>query len=330
MNNKLKKLPVKNIFFFIGIGFFFYLIHSLGWNTLADQLLKIKYHFIPILLIALGWHMSHTFAWGIILHGFGHKTSFYNIFRLKIISEAVNMVAPAANIGGDSVRAFMMKSEIPLDQGIPGVMIDKTIDYIARMLFITAGLVITIYFIEIPDSWITASTMCLIVIFISNTILVSIQIKGLSGALMKISRIIPPLNRYLAGKQSKLSSVDSNVKDYYLNKKGRIAFATLFHITGRILGVFEIYYILNILDIPVDFLGAFFIASIANIVQSIFFLIPGQWGVSESVQGMLLDILGFTASAGISLGIIRRIRRIFYMGLGMIFLKIAKQQENRH
>lgn len=328
MKNKLKKISLKNIFFFIGIGFFFYLINNLGWDVLAKQLSDINFRFIPILLIALCWHMSHTFAWGIILHGFGHKTSFLNIFRLKIISEAVNMVAPAANIGGDSVRAFMMKSEIPLDEGIPGVMIDKTIDYIARMLFIAAGLIITIAYIDIPRDWITASIICLATIFISNTILVMVQIKGLSGPLIKFSRIIPPLKRFLESKKDKLGSVDSNVKNFYTTKKGRIALATLFHIGGRILGVWEIYYILNLLNIPVSFLDSFFIASIANIVQSMFFLIPGQWGVSESVQGMLLDILGFTTSAGISLGIIRRIRRIFYMGLGMIFLRVEKKKEN--
>ena len=54
-----------------------------------------------------------------------------SLYRIKIISDALNLILPSASLSGDAVRAFLIKKDVPLHEGIPGVLFDKTVSRIA-------------------------------------------------------------------------------------------------------------------------------------------------------------------------------------------------------
>jgi uncharacterized membrane protein YbhN (UPF0104 family) len=83
--------------------------------------------------------------------------------------------------------------------------------------------------------------------------------------------------------------------------------------------------IMAVLGAPVDFIQALFIATIVTSANTAFFLFPGQWGVTESVHVLVLQSMGYPAAVGLSLGLIRRIRKLMFVGLALVLLQLTKR-----
>lgn len=315
----MKSKWLKRIFLLVGIAVLVYFVQKLGWETLVDNLQKVGWWSIPILVLAVVWNICHTLAWHQILKFMGHRLPLFQLFKLKLIAEAVNMTAPSANLGGETARAYLIKSDVPISDGLPSVMIDKTIDYIIKMLFNIVGLGISLLVIPIPSAWLWGCAVYLAIILILNGLWVNFQITGLSGTAMKIANKISPLQKFLLSKKKQMATLDENLKKSYTEGIASLVLAGFWHTCGRILGVFEVMLLMNLLGAEMTFIEAVFFSTIANVINGIFFLIPGQTGVSEAAQAKIAEMLGYTEVIGFGVGVVRRIRKLILMGLGLLF-----------
>lgn len=323
----MKNKWFKRIFLLVGIAVLIYFIQKLGWQELLSNLQKVGWWSIPILMLAIVWNICHTLAWHQILKFMGHRLPLFKLFRLKMIAEAVNMTAPSANLGGETARAYLIKSDVPISDGLPSVIIDKTIDYIVKMLFNIIGLGISLLVIPIPTSWLIGCVIYLLIILIINGLWVNFQIKGLSGTAMKIARKIPPLQKFLESKKAQMATLDDNLKKSYTEGVRSLVLAGLWHTCGRMLGVLEVMLLMNLLGAEMTFIEAIFFSTIANVINGVFFLIPGQVGVSEGAQAEIAKILGFPMGIGFGVGVVRRIRKLILMGLGLFFFATYDKKE---
>ncbi len=302
------------------------MIYDKGWREILDAVQLIGWWWFPIFALAIVWQICHTLGWHTVLGFMGHHLPFLRLFKLKVIAEAVNMVAPSANLGGDVSRAYLIKKNVPLEDGISSIVVDKTLDNITKLLFNSFGLLLTVIFIPIPDVWLWGSVGYLFVVLLFCTALVWVQLKGITGWLLKISNLIPRLKSALVKQEEKLNSLDSNFRGIY-SKKGikDLIIANCWHLVGRTLGTLEIWLVMYLLNAPIGFLEAFYIATIYNIVMGIFFLLPGQWGVLEVTTMYTVELIGFSPELGLSLGVIRRVRRLILTGMGLLFFYFFKE-----
>ena len=317
---------LKKIFFLIGIAIFGCLIYQLGWENISLSLVQMGWWWLPIFGLAMVWQVAHTLAWRQILMSLGHRPSIWQLIKLKFVADAVNMVAPSANLGGDMARAYLIKKELPLTAGISSVMVDKTLDAFVKLFFNFIGLVLTAIFIPVPTVWLWGAALVLLLVFAGNSLMVLLQLKGFTGSVKKVARFIPPLRRKLEKRGDKLNDLAGELRRMYLKSPGHLLRAAGLHTIGRSLGLVEIWGVLHLLGSPVDFLGSYYIASIMNLIQSAFLFIPGQLGVAEGGQALLLETLGYTAVVGLSLGLIRRIRRLVLTGVGLLFYFYQKKE----
>ena len=72
------------------------------------------------------------------------------------------------------------------------------------------------------------------------------------------------------------------------------------------------------------FLGSWFISAAVTMANTVLFIVPGHWGVQEGMYVLVLKTMYFSGSAGLSLAIIRRIRRVFLLGFGLLLLHLEK------
>jgi uncharacterized protein (TIRG00374 family) len=315
MSSKL----IKRIFLILGLVLFGGVLYKLGWDELKTAMRQIGWWWFVIFSLAIVWQIFHTLAWHQILKFSNHRLPFINLFKLKIIAEAVNMIAPTANVGGDMTRAYLIKDQIPISDGISSVIVDKTLDNITKLLFNSVGLFLSVLFISIPTAWIWGSIAYLIFALIICIVLVWVQVRGVTGWVLKMANWIPRVKKELEKQKEKLASLDGNFKEIYSKGIKNLVYATACHLIGRTLGTVEIWLIMYLLGAPVSFMGAFFIATIVNIVMGALFLIPGQWGALEFATLFFVKLLGFTPEIGASLAVIRRIRRVAITGTGILF-----------
>jgi hypothetical protein len=53
-------------------------------------------------------------------------------------------------------------------------------------------------------------------------------------------------------------------------------------------------------------------------INTVFFLMPGQWGVAEGSHLFILRCLGYPPAVGLGMGIIKRVRKLAFAALGML------------
>ncbi len=302
----------------LGIGVFLFMVVQLGLDNLIAQLNKIGLWFLFIIVLSLAWQCLHALSWKLILDVKNYPVNFITLLRLKFTSDAINMLVPSANLGGDAIRGYLLQKSIPLTYATSSIVVDKTLDYIAKLIFMVLGLTLTLIFVPLPKYWAEIAIVFLLILFVFNGFLVFVQIRGLLNSSLKLVKFIPPLRKYLERRTNKIQLLDEDIKKSYLQNPRIILQGSLLHLSARVLGVFEIWLILWLLETDLHFVESVFISSLTNIANTAFFIIPGQWGVAEGAQFFLIKFIGGSKVIGLSLGVIRRIRRLIFTGLGLI------------
>ena len=124
-----------------------------------------------------------------------------------------------------------------------------------------------------------------------------------------------------------MATLDENLKKSYTEGISSLIKAGIWHTIGRFLGVMEVMIIMNLLGAPISFIEAFFFIAVVNVVNGVFFLIPGQIGASEGAQAYILKMLGFKIEIGLGLGIVRRIRKLILTGVGLLFFALYDKKK---
>jgi uncharacterized membrane protein YbhN (UPF0104 family) len=186
------------------------------------------------------------------------------------------------------------------------------------------GLLIAILFFPMPRALMMPAVACLLVLLAAIALLVFFQFRGFYRSAMALCGWLPAARRLLQKKEETLRILDDNLRLLYRRGGARIALAVGLHFLARLVGILELLVVLWVLHQPVGFFAAWFISAAVTVANTILFIVPGHWGVQEGMYVLVLKSMYFSGSAGLSLAIIRRIRRLFLMGFGLLLLHLEK------
>ena len=325
MRLKLPRTRMKMFLGGIGLLLFAYLILRIGIGAVLESVSRFGAWFAAILLVGACWLFFQACAWSIIQNAYFQKVPFFRLFRVRIISDALNILLPSASLGGDAARAFLIKGNVPLKEGIPGVFFDKTVEFVATAIFLAVGLLLGSIFIRIPEGLLAPTLVCLAIATIGLILLIFFSVRGFYGIVLRISSVIPKVRRWVLKREEQLRALDGNLRLLYARANLKTAAALGLHILARMTGVVEVLIILRVLGVPADYVQAWFITAVVIISNTIFFILPGQWGITESASMLVLKSLGHPAAIGLSLSVIRRIRKLAFVCLALVFFMSEKK-----
>ena len=309
----------------VGVLLLLYLVNRVGLRTLAATILQFGPWYLLTCLIGAGGLLCQASAWWLIMKAFFQRVALRELFRVKVISDAFNLILPSASLGGDAMRAFLIKDRVPLSVGVPGVLFDKTIEFIASIVFLGSGLLLGLLALRLPVTLIVPAVVSLAITTVGIALLVVVQKRGVTGSLLRLSAAHPAARRWVMKRESKFLTMDESLGLLYTRSNHRALLPVAVHVLARCFGVLEVLAILAVLGSPVTFVQALFIVTIVTSANTAFFLFPGQWGVTESVHVLVLQSMGYPAAVGLSLGLIRRIRKLMFVGLALVLLELKKR-----
>lgn len=322
MTLKMPGKRLRSLLFAVGLALFFYLIWRIGFDVLLANISRFGIWFLAILAVGALWLLLQTCAWGIIQNTFFKKVPFPALFRIKVIGDALNVLLPSASLGGEAARAYLLKRAVPLKEGIPSVVFDKTVEFVASTVFLASALLLGSLFVHLPEGLLAPTVICLAVTAAGTVLLIVFSVRGVCATLARITARWPRARKWVEARKEHLEALDENLRLIYRKGHFKTAAAIGLHFLGRVAGAAEVLIILRVLGVPVSPVQALFIYSVIVIINTAFFILPGQWGVTESAGMLLLEALGQPAAIGLSLGVIRRIRKLVFVGLafGLYFI----------
>jgi uncharacterized membrane protein YbhN (UPF0104 family) len=114
--------------------------------------------------------------------------------------------------------------------------------------------------------------------------------------------------------------MDRNIAAFYRRDRRGFLSSLGLHALSWVFGVAEVFYLLSVLGQPLPLVSAFLFCSLSLIINTAFFFVPSGVGVFEGGHVFLFHLLGLGTGLGLAVGIIRRIRRLFWVAVGLLLL----------
>jgi hypothetical protein len=125
-----------------------------GIEDVINLLKRASIFYLAIfILLSVFTHMLFSWRWQLILRHQGYKIPFINVFVYKLMGFAVSYFTPAIRVGGEPVRAYMLKRHgIRMSKGLSSILLDKTLEFTIEFV---AGMVLVFLFalfLPLPSS----------------------------------------------------------------------------------------------------------------------------------------------------------------------------------
>jgi hypothetical protein len=115
-----------------------------------------------------------------------------------------------------------------------------------------------------------------------------------------------------------LRAMEMDIYDFFLTRKALFLGLLALEFATNFTGIGEAYLVLKATTAHTSVLAAYLAESTNRAVQLLFAFVPLGLGVDEGFAATTLRALGYGASEGVSLAIIRKIRTVFWVGVGLL------------
>ncbi len=314
----MKSKILKTILFCAGIAGIVLMILKAGSQEIFERL-TYSAPIIPLLLLlAFTWESLNTAAWLTLLKGHYKNASFFNIFKAREIGEAFSAATPLGNLGGEPLKAYYLRHHPQLMELSSSIVIDKTVNFTASLIFISIGFLTAIFTIPMPNAVKISGIIFIAFYSVSLFILFYIQKKDITAKLEKIVNL-------LTGKNIKWAEqIDTFIKTFHTKKKKKIFNAVLIQVSSRFVAAFEILIVSKWVGFDLSYTAAISAAALTAAAKAAFFFIPSQVGISEGAQVTALHAAGMSVPTALTTALIRRIRMIIWTAIWINWLYISE------
>lgn len=268
----------------------------------------------PMTLVTLFDTLGWRFAFGRDLVPFGTLVS------ARLAGEAFNMTTPTAALGGEAVKAWLLRDRAPLDATLPSVIVAKTTITIGQGLLLVVGVILA-WTASVPPSPLLRAMQWLTVIeLLALSAFVLVQTRGM---LAWSGRLLTRLGLPARGTDA-LGRADDVLGRFYREQPGRLALSIIFHLVAWLLGAVEAYLVLRFVGVEVSLLTAIIIEAFGTAIRFATFMIPGSVGVLEGGYAAIFVALGLSAPLGVSFSLIRRVRELVWVGVGLVVFALMR------
>lgn len=305
----------------IGAALLVLLVRKIGIGTIVDHMADLGWCFIPILTLGFGWNALYTMAWRQFLHRLGDGIGFWELFKIKIMGEAVNTLTPANFIGGDPMRIYLLKKNFPLAEGAASVVVDRTLHSAATLVIIIMGIAAAFLSFEVLPMNIKIGVPVVVVVSTAFIGFILIhQRRGFFSLILNMCIRLGIKREFSEKTVNKFTELDSHIIDFYKENHRGFLIALACHIGGRLLGVVEVYVIGRAVSDKFTFLAALILTALTPMVNAVFTFVPGALGIMEGAYSGVLYLMHINPAVGITIQIAKRLRSALWIALGLFFL----------
>jgi uncharacterized protein (TIRG00374 family) len=288
---------------------------------------------LAILLPSLLMYVLEAYGWRVTLGAWAKDVPFWRLLAIRTAGEVVNMTTPTAYVGGEPLKAFLLKRQgVPLVEGLASVVTAKTTMTIAQILFILAGIGLGFWLLEVGGSagqTITAGLVSVGLLLFGVGAFVLVQRHGMFSWILKILRFIGLRLQSLESREQKLLELDRTIAHFYSHRRSAFLLSTGLFLLGWLAEALEVFVMVLCLGQPITVLSAVAIGALSVFIKGGTFFIPGSLGAQDAGNLFLLTTFGYGDVTGITFALLRRFREFVWIALGLACLAIVTKGADR-
>jgi glycosyltransferase 2 family protein len=311
---------VKALYMLLGVALLAFIVYQTDLADVGRHLVQIGWGAGAVLTVYLVYFSVDSLTWLIALQPAPLNAQWFGrLWRIRLVGEAFNAVIPAGGMGGEPVKAVLLKKHYGIDYraGIASAVLAKTVNMLALIIFLALGLVFVLRAPQLSDGYKTVAVVGLAAVAFGTLSFFAAQRLKLSsavGTFISARGVAVRLKDVL----HHVEEMEDRFVAFYTLHRARFVGAALLALINWIIGAVEIYVTLWFLDHPVSPEEAWMIEAMAQMVRAGTFFIPSSLGAQEGVFLVMISALTGSPSLGVAVAVVRRFRELVWIGSGFV------------
>ena len=338
------KKKYQNGFFIFGITVLLIMVTQLDFAQVWAGLQRAGYWFVAVIVLWFFLYMFNTSAWYIIINSqeeqsknrispdlsSERKVSFWWLYKITISGFALNYATPGGLMGGEPYRIMSLSPKIGTERASSSVILYAMTHIFSHFWFWMLSILLYIVTQEVnmPMGIMLTSVgaFCTAAIWF----FIKGYKKGITVRCMGILSHFPLIKRkaqrFFENHKEQLASIDRQIAALHNQNPRTFVSAVVLELACRGVSALEIYFILLVIMPDANYLQCILILAFTSLFANMLFFLPLQLGGREGGFLMSAKGLAMTASAGIFVAVIVRLRELIWTAIGLLLIKFGSKQ----
>ena len=340
------KKKYQNAFFIFGLAVLAIMTSQLDYAEVWANIQRAGYWFFAVVGIWFFLYFFNTAAWWVIIKSQKDPPpappseegecivphfSFFWLYKITVSGFALNYATPGGLMGGEPYRIMSLAPKIGTERATSSVLLYVMTHIFSHFWFWLLACVLYLFIqpLNVP--------ICILLVVVAAFCLTAIWFflkgykHGIAVSGMRLLTHFPLLKRkarrFFDSHAEQLGNIDRQIAALHNQNPHTFVTAVGLELACRIISSLEIYFCLLVLpDVSLGFLDCILILAFTSLFANMLFFIPLQLGGREGGFMMSTSELGMTASAGIFVALIIRLRELIWTGIGLLLIKVTKHR----
>ena len=327
------KKKYQNAFLIFGLVVLAIMVSQLDFKEVWEGVRRAGYWFLAVVVLWLFLYCFNTTAWWLIIRSQGEKqgVGFLWLYKTTVSGFALNYATPGGLMGGEPYKIMSLSPRIGTERATSSVILHTMTHIFSHFWFwlLSCILYVCILPVNVPMALLLAgvAAFCLTALWF----FLKGYKKGIAFSGMRLLSHIPFVKkwaaRFIDNHKEQLHTIDMQIAALHGQSRGTFFCAVLLELSCRIVSALEIFFILLVIMPSANYLHCILILAFTSLFANMLFFIPLQLGGREGGFLMSANGLGMTASAGIFVALLVRLRELIWTAIGLLLIKFDRKSK---
>lgn len=299
-----------------GLLLFAYAVSRVGVASIVDGVGRVGWGIVPILALAGVRYVLRTEAWRLCTPStvrLPHRQA----LMAFLAGDAVGSVTPLGLVASEPTKVLLVRHHLATTDSVTSLALDNLVYSASVIVVIASGVVVLLASVTLPAivrEWGMVLVACLVALLLGGALVVRRGSRSGGRAQSSIGQ--------------RIAAVRVAVAEFSAGHPMRVWRVFGLDMAFHAVAVLEAYVTLRWLlgtEAP-TLTEALLFEALNRVLTVVFKFVPFRVGVDEAASGALAPVLSMHPAAGVSLAVVRKVRSLFWAGLGLALIGVHHAQ----
>jgi hypothetical protein len=299
----------------VGTLLFAYAIRRVGWSNVLAGVSQVGWGFAAILALAGLRFVIRAAAWRLCIPP-PVRPSLRQAFTAYLSGDAVGNVTPLGLLASEPTKVFLIRHRLATREAAASLAVDLGVYSISAVTMIIVGLTVLLATMPLSLGWREVVVAALAVLA-----------AGMFVALRMVGGTWTPERGERPPWRARLATLRESVLAFSAGHPFRLWRVFALDVVFQAVAVVEVLLTLQwLLPEPPTVAQAVMFSALNRAINIVFKFVPLGMGVDEVSAGGMADWFGWDPATGVALALVRKVRSIAWMGVGLVLIAAHPSQ----
>jgi hypothetical protein len=298
-------------------------VRNTGIDQISDSIRQIGVTGLAaILVIGVTRQLLRSAAWVLLMKDDVH-VPLGRALAATIAGDAVGNLTPLSLAASEPAKAMLVRAHMPPQRALAALAAENFFYSLSVALAVLAG--VAVLFLRFPNTEALRTPSLILVAAMAGVLIGGLWLIWKEPAL--VSSTLTRFTRFAGAKApayvrfvDKIRTLESSSYAFVRAKPARLAGVIACESAFHVLSVTEAWVVLCFLG-HASISLAIVLDTVQRMINVIFRVVPLKIGVDETFSGLMTNALNFGSALGVTMGVIRKIRVLFWSLVGLVLLR---------